>query len=128
MLTRINNKAKVCRLTKLIVLRKAKVISFKDIKVAQVARVAKEVIKGKGKRGRKRKSATLEASELEANEQELNLELEADLELKVARVAEEVINGKGKRGRKRKIAINKLELEVALYTLVLWTALVARMI
>jgi len=94
----MNNKAKVCRLTRLIVLRKAKVISFKDIKVAQVTRVAKEVIKGKGKCDRKRKSATLKASELKANKQELELKLEANLELKVARVIKEIINNKGKRG------------------------------
>jgi hypothetical protein len=40
-------------------------MSFKDIEVARVARTAKEVIKGKGKRGRKYKSATVEADELE---------------------------------------------------------------
>jgi hypothetical protein len=51
MLTRINNEAKVRRLTRLIVLGKAKVMSFEDIEVARVARVTKEVIKGKGKRG-----------------------------------------------------------------------------
>ena len=65
MLTRINNKAKVRRSTRLVVLGKAKVISFKDIEVARAARAAKEVIKGKGKRGRKRKSAAQEADEPE---------------------------------------------------------------
>ncbi|KAH8778277.1 hypothetical protein F5882DRAFT_260514, partial [Hyaloscypha sp. PMI_1271] len=64
-LTRINNEAKVCRLTSLIVLGKAKVMSFKDIEVARVARATKEAIKGKGKRGRK--SATLEVDELEVD-------------------------------------------------------------
>ncbi|CAM6003374.1 unnamed protein product [Sphagnum balticum] len=58
MLTRINNKAKVRRLTRLIVLGKAKVISFEDIEVARVARIVKDA-KGKGKGGRKRKSAVL---------------------------------------------------------------------
>jgi hypothetical protein len=52
LLTRINNEAKVRRSTKLIVLRKAKVMSFEDIEVARVTRAAKEVIKSKGKRGR----------------------------------------------------------------------------
>ena len=40
-------------------------MSFEDIEVARAARAAKEVIKGKGKRGRKRKSAALEADEPE---------------------------------------------------------------
>ncbi|PMD31935.1 hypothetical protein L207DRAFT_548794 [Hyaloscypha variabilis F] len=102
-LTRMNNEAK------------AKVISFEDIEVARAARAAKEVIKGKGKRGLKRKGATVEADEPEPE---------------VARAAEEVINGKGKRGRKRKIAADEPEPEpeVALYTPVPWTAPVARMI
>jgi hypothetical protein len=70
MLTKINNKVKVRRLTRLIVLGKAKVISFEDIEVARAACAAKEVIKGKGKRGRKRKSTALEAEESEADEPE----------------------------------------------------------
>jgi hypothetical protein len=37
--------------THVTVTRKAKVISFEDIKVARAARAAKEVIKRKGKRG-----------------------------------------------------------------------------
>jgi hypothetical protein len=40
-------------------------MSFEDIEVARAARAAKEVIKGKGKRGRKRKSAAQEADEPE---------------------------------------------------------------
>ncbi|KAN0088983.1 hypothetical protein V8E51_019243 [Hyaloscypha variabilis] len=94
-------------------------MGFEDIEVARVARAAKEVIKGKGKRGRKRKSAAVEADELEP-----------DSELEVARAAEEVINGRGKRGQKRKIAADEPEPEpeVALYTPVPWTAPVARMI
>jgi hypothetical protein len=46
----------------------------------------------------------------------------------VARVTEEVINGRGKRGRKRKITADEPEPEVALYTLVPWTAPVTRII
>jgi hypothetical protein len=65
MLTRINNEAKVRRSTRSIVLGKAKVMSFEDIKVARAARATKEVIKGKGKRGQKHKSAAVEADEPE---------------------------------------------------------------
>jgi hypothetical protein len=80
-------------------------MSFKDIEIAWVARTAKDVIKGKGKRGRKRKSIALEVNELK---------LEPELE--VARAAKEVIKGKGKRSRKHKIAAQEateLELKVA---------------
>jgi hypothetical protein len=97
-LTRMNNEAKVRRSTRSVVLGKAKVMSFEDIEVARAARAVKEVIKGKGKRGRKRKSAALEADEPEAAEPEIEPEPEA------AHAAEEVINGRGKRGRKRKSA------------------------
>ncbi len=45
----MNNEAKVRRSTRLIVLGKAKVISYKDIKEVRVKRTTKEVIKGKGK-------------------------------------------------------------------------------
>jgi hypothetical protein len=92
-LTRMNNEAKVRRSTKSIVVGTAKVMSFEDIEVARAARAAKEVIKGKGKRGRKCKSAAVEADEPEPYS-----------EPEVARAAEEVINGRGKRGRKCKIA------------------------
>ena len=47
----MNNKAKVRQSTKLVVLRKAKVISYKDIKEARVKRAIKEAIKVKGKQG-----------------------------------------------------------------------------
>jgi hypothetical protein len=67
MLIRMNNKAKVRRSTRSVVLGKAKVMSFEDIKVAQVVHAAKEVIKGKGKRGQKCKSAALEAGEPESD-------------------------------------------------------------
>jgi hypothetical protein len=50
-------------LTKLV--EKAKVMSYKDIKGAWAKQAAKEVIEGKGKRGRKRRSAALEAGEPE---------------------------------------------------------------
>jgi hypothetical protein len=137
----INNKAKVRRLTWSVVLKKAKVISYKDIEKARAKRAAKEVIKGKGKQGEKRKSATLETDKpesepemacaakevikgkeergrkrknavLEADEPESELEPEPEPE--VARAAKEVIKGRGKRGRKRKSAVlesDKLTLE-----------------
>jgi hypothetical protein len=95
----MNNKARVRRSTRLVVLGKAKVMSFEDIKEAQAKCATKEVIKGKAKRGRKRKSATLEAGEPESE-----LELDPEPEPEVARAAKEVINSRGKRGRKRKMA------------------------
>ena len=61
MLTRMNNEAKVGR-TRSVVLGKAKVMSFEDIEVARAARAAKDVIKGKGKRGRKRKKRQMSQS------------------------------------------------------------------
>jgi hypothetical protein len=88
-LIRINNKAKVRRSTSSVVLGKgkAKVMSFEDIEVARAARAAKEVIKGKGKRGWKRKSVTLETDEPERG-----------AEPEVARAGKEAINGRRKRG------------------------------
>jgi hypothetical protein len=97
-LARINNEAKVRRSTRSVVLGKAKVISFEDIEVARAARAAKDVIKGKGKRGRKRKSTALEADEPET-----------EAEPEVAHTAKEVINGRGKRGRKRKSAAQEAD-------------------
>ena len=76
-LNRINNEAKVRRWTKSVVLGKAKVISYKDIEEARATRAAKEVVKGKGKRGRKCKIAALEAGDSEP-----------ELELKVMRMIE----------------------------------------
>jgi hypothetical protein len=61
----MNNKAKVRCFIRSVVLRKAKVISFKNIKVARAARAVKEVIKGQGKRGQKRRSAALKADKPE---------------------------------------------------------------
>jgi hypothetical protein len=69
---------------KLIVLGKAKVMSYGDIEEARAKRAAKEVMKGMGTRGRKRKSVALETEELEA-----------EAEAEVARDAKEAINGRG---------------------------------
>ena len=51
----MNNEDKVRRSTKSVVLGKAKAMSFKDIGAARATGAAKEVINGRGKRGRKRK-------------------------------------------------------------------------
>jgi len=64
-LTRMNSEAKVRQSTKSVILGKAKVMSYKDIGEARAKRAAKEIIKGKGKYGRKRKSAALEEPEPE---------------------------------------------------------------
>ena len=64
-LTRMNNEAKIRRSTNSVVLGKAKVMSYEDIEEARAKRAAKGVIKGKGKRGRKRKSAALEGGKPE---------------------------------------------------------------
>jgi len=89
MLVRMNNEAQVRRSTRSVVLGKAKVMSFEDLEVARAARAAKEVIKGKGKRGRKRKGTALEAEEV-------------DPEPGLACAAKEAIKGRGRRGRNRK--------------------------
>ena len=127
MLTKMNNEAKVRRSTRSVVLGKAKVMSYEDIEEARAKRAAKEAIKGKGKRGRKRKSAALEADEPETEEPERETEPE------VARAAKEIVNGRGKRGRKRKSAAQEAdepEPEVAriIDVPVPWRAPVARMI
>ena len=59
--------------TRSVVLGKAKVMSYEDIEGARAKRATKEVIKDKGKSGRKRNSAALEAGE-----PELDLELELE--------------------------------------------------
>ena len=58
-LSKINNEAKVRRSTRSVVLGKAKVMSYEDLKEARAKRATKEKAtadKGRGKRGRKRKS------------------------------------------------------------------------
>jgi hypothetical protein len=61
-LSRMNNEAKVRRSTKSVVLGKAKVMSYEDLREARAKRAAKEkATAGKGKRGRKRKSPAPEA-------------------------------------------------------------------
>lgn len=90
----MNNKAKVRRSTRSLVLGKAKVMSYEDIEEARAKRAVKDAIRGKGKRGRKRKSAVLE-SDPESDP-------ESEPEPEVARAAKEVRKGMGKRARKRK--------------------------
>ena len=70
---------------------------------AEVVKISKEVIKGKGKRGRKRKETALEAEELGP-------------EAGLAHSAKEAIKGKRKRNRNRKGAAqdaDELEPEAA---------------
>jgi len=85
-LNTINNKAKVRRSTKSLVLGTAKVISYEDLEAARAKRAEKEAAKeakGNGRRGRKCKSATPEADGAKADE---------------------ATAAKAKRGRKRKSA------------------------
>jgi len=49
----MNNEAQVRRSTKLVILGKAKVMSYKDIEEVRAKRAAKEASAGKGKRSRK---------------------------------------------------------------------------
>jgi hypothetical protein len=58
-LTKINNEARVRRSTRSVVLGKGKVMSYEDLEKARADRAAKDAakVKGKGKRGRKPKSA-----------------------------------------------------------------------
>lgn len=77
-LLKINNEAKVRRAIRSIVLGKAKVMSYEDLMEARAKRLEKEaaeVVKERGKRGRKRKSAA----------PEINI---PELQTKVARVGE----------------------------------------
>ncbi|KAH8674863.1 hypothetical protein BGZ60DRAFT_469017 [Tricladium varicosporioides] len=70
-LEKLQKDPKVRRSTKSLVLGKAKVISYEDLVEARAKWVVKEATraaKGKGKRGRKRKSSTLEAEEDTAEE------------------------------------------------------------
>lgn len=91
LLIKVNNKVKVRRLTRSVVLKKAKVMSYEDLQKARAKRAKTErdrATKSKGKRGRKRKSPALE----------LELETEEKTEFDKATAAD----SKGKRGRKRK--------------------------
>ena len=63
-LTTINNEAKVRRSTRSLVIGKAKVMSYDDLQEARAKRAERDAAqeaKSKGKRGRKRKNAVLEA-------------------------------------------------------------------
>jgi hypothetical protein len=109
-LTDANNKAKVRRSIKLMVLEKAKVISYKDIEEARAKRAIKDAIKSNRKRSRKRKNI-----ELKANEAELELEVKA--EVKVVSNTKKVKNGKGTRiCKRRSIAVEACEPEAELET------------
>ena len=87
-------------------------MSYEDIVKARADRAAKDIIKGKGKRGRKRKAP-------EAGEQELEPEVAH---------AKEVKNGNGKRSVKRKRAVPEAGEPEPQPELARMTAPVARMI
>jgi hypothetical protein len=112
-LSEMNNEAKVRKSTKPIVLAKGqgKVMSYKDLEEARTTRAAKdaakEAIKGKGKRGRKRKSAALEEDRPEA---------ETEAEPEVTPTTKEITIDERKCCRKHKSAtqeVDELEQEVA---------------
>ena len=89
----INNEAKVRRSTTAVVLGKGKgkVMSYEDLEEARAKRAAKDAMKGKEKRGRKRKNTVLEVDDPEAEPEE-------------AHAAKE-LHAKRKRGRKRKSVV-----------------------
>jgi hypothetical protein len=114
LLKKINSEAKVRRSTKSIILGKGqgKVMSFEDIVVARAARTARDVIKGKGKRGRKRKSVLPDEGKPESDPEpnpELELEpesepepgLEKEPEPEMVRAAKKVRKSTGRRAPKR---------------------------
>jgi hypothetical protein len=95
----INNEAKVRRSTKSVILGKAKVMSYEDLREAREKRDAKDKAKataGKGKRGRKPKSAAPGAEDVTADKTVVGsakvLQTEPDApesaKAKVARVSE----------------------------------------
>jgi hypothetical protein len=105
----INDKAKVRRSTRSLVLGKASVMSYEDIKEARAKRAVKDATKGKGKRGRKRKSNVLDPEPEPESEPGSDPELEPELEPEVARAAKEDANGTAKRARKRKSVVPEAE-------------------
>ena len=108
----IANESRVRRSTRSTVVGRARVMSYEDIVKARADRAAKDIIKGKGKRGRKRKAP-------EAGEQELEPEVAH---------AKEVKNGNGKRSVKRKRAVPEAGEPEPQPELARMTAPVARMI
>lgn len=79
-------------------MRKAKIISYKNIEETQVTHIIKDTTKGQKKLGQKYKSAVPEIDELEA-----------EAELEIAHIMKEVITGKRKRGRKPKSAVQEAD-------------------
>lgn len=62
----MNNEAKVRQSINLIVLGKAKIISYENIEKTRTKRTTKEIIKGKEKRDRKRKDVALKKDKLKS--------------------------------------------------------------
>ncbi|KAG9240225.1 hypothetical protein BJ878DRAFT_527423 [Calycina marina] len=73
-------------------------MSYEDLEEAQATRAAKDAMKGKGKRGRKRKSVAREPGEPGA---------EPDVEPEMASAAKEVITGKKRRRPSRKCVVQE---------------------
>jgi hypothetical protein len=130
-LTTINNEAKVRRSTKSLVLGKAKVMSYEDLEEARAKRVVKDAVKeakGKGERGRKRKSSPPELEEDTAKtarrgRKRKSAELEApESANKMARMsnAPKPASASVMQASRTQIAEDEIELES-------WRALVARM-
>ncbi|TVY14141.1 hypothetical protein LARI1_G009295 [Lachnellula arida] len=107
LLKKINSEAKVRKSTKSLVLGKGqgKVMSFEDIVAARAARAAKDVVKGKVKRGRKRKSDQGKPEPEPEPEVELEpepgLETEPEPEPEMVRAAKKVRKSIGRRAPKR---------------------------
>ncbi len=75
-----------------------KVISYKEIEEARAKRSIKDALKGKGKRGRKRKSTTLDKGKLYSQpEPEPEPEPELEPELGVTRTVKKVRKSTKKR-------------------------------
>lgn len=83
----MNNEAKVYRSIKSIILEKAKIISYKNIKKIRTKRIAKKIINDKKKYDRKRKSIALETSKLKLKSK-LKSKLKLELKLDVTRIIE----------------------------------------
>lgn len=100
-------------------------MSFKDIVAVRAARAVKDVVKAKGKRGRKRKSILPDEGKPEPDPEpnpELELEPEPEPELEtgpepepeMARIAKKARKSTGKRARKRTSIVNAHQLEPTL--------------
>ena len=92
-------------------------MSFKDIVVARAARIIKDIVKGKGRHSRKRKSVLLDKGKLDSDLEPnpvLELELDSELELEtglepepeIAYIVKKARKSTGKRTRKYTSIVN----------------------